>query len=240
MARAEAGIAAALGAPAGTFASDLAGGVHAKAADGHENMFARLHPDGDEAAMTSFAIGGELLAGQAAVQQSCLDEDVRSAAGAVISAVFNIAMAATKHIRLVLEGVGSINGELESLRSGLANGSEAAVEADLRIATDSSWAGGGSALSGGALGGSLLSGLLLGVVVGPGLSVGLLSVVGGPSLSVGSLLLSVSGLGLRGSIVTGGIITILGVRGGSNCEEADGEGEADECFHGCVSGSCFC
>ena len=133
MARAEASIVAALGAPAGTFASDVAGGVDAKTADGHENMFARLHPDGDEAASTSFAIGGELLAGQAAVQQSCLDQDVRSAAGAVISAVFNVAMAGTQHIRLVLEGVGSINGELKGLRSGLADGSEAAVKADLRI-----------------------------------------------------------------------------------------------------------
>jgi hypothetical protein len=45
-------------------------------------------------------------------------------------------MATTKHIRLVLEGVGSVNGELEGLRSGLADGSEAAVEADLRITTD--------------------------------------------------------------------------------------------------------
>ena len=237
MARAEAGIAAALGAPARTFASDLAGGVHAKTADGHENMFARLHPDGDEAARTSFAIGGELLAGQATVKQSCLDEDVRSAAGAVISAVFDVAMAATKHVGLVLEGVSSINGELEGLRGGLADGSEAAVEADLRIATDRGSSG--SALSSGALGSSLLSGGLLGVVVGPSLSVGLLSVVGGPSLSVG-LLLSVSGLGLWGGIVAGSGITVLSVRGGSDCEEADGEGEADECFHGCVSGSCLC
>ena len=237
MARAEAGIATALGAPAGTFASDLAGGVHAKTADGHENMFARLHPDGDEAASTSFAIGGELLAGQTTVQQSCLDEDVRSAAGAVISAVFDVAMAATKHVGLVLEGVGGINGELESLRSGLSEGSEAAVEADLRIATDRGRSG--SALSSGALGGSLLSGGLLGVVVGPSLSVGLLSIVGGPCLSVG-LLLSVSGLGLWGGVVAGSGITVLSVRGGSDCEEADGEGEACECFHGCVSGSCFC
>ena len=239
MARAEAGIAAALGAPAGSFASDLAGGVHAKTADGHENMFARLHPDGDEAARTSFAIGGELLAGQAAVQQSCLDEDVRSAAGAVIGAVFDVAMAATKHVGLVLEGVGSINGELESLRSGLADRSETAVEADLRISTDSGRGGGGSALSSGTLGGSLLSGLLLGVVVGPSLCVGLLGIVSGPGLSVG-LLLSVSGLGLGGGVVAGSGITVLSVRGGSDCEEADGKGEADECFHGCVSGSCFC
>ena len=48
MARAEASIVAALGAPAGTFASDAAGGVHAKTADGDENMLAGLHPDGDE------------------------------------------------------------------------------------------------------------------------------------------------------------------------------------------------
>ena len=136
MTRAETSVAAALGAPAWAFTRDLAGGVHAKTADGHENMLARLHPDGDEAAFTSLAIVGELLAGQAAVQQSGLDQDVRSAAGAVISAVFNVAMAATKHIRLVLEGVGSVNGELEGLRSGLADGSEAAVEADLRITTD--------------------------------------------------------------------------------------------------------
>ena len=136
MARGEASRVAALGAPAGTFASDLTGGVHAKTADGDENMLARLHPDGDEAANASLAIVGELLAGQAAVQQSCLHKDIRSAAAAVISAVFNVAMSGTQHVGLVLEGVGGVNGELEGLRRGLADGGEATVKADLRIATD--------------------------------------------------------------------------------------------------------
>lgn len=238
MARGEASIVAALDAPAWTFARDLAGGVHAKTADGDENMLTRLHPDGDEAAHACFAIVGELLAGQAAVQQSCLHKDVRSAAAAVISAVFDVAMAATEHVGLVLEGVGSINGELKSLRSGLADGSEAAIKADLRIATDGS-AGGGGALSCSLLGGGLSGGLVC-VVAGPTSGVGLLlSVPGGPSLRIG-LFLSVSSLCLRGGIVTGGRVTVLGVRGGSDGEEADGECEADECFHGCVCGSCFC
>lgn len=237
MARAEASIVAALDAPAGTFARDLAGGVHAKTADGDENMLTRLDPDGDEAAHASLAIVGELLAGQAAVQQSCLHQDVRSAAAAVISAVLNVAMAATEHVGLVLEGVGSVDSELKGLRSGLTDGSEAAVKADLRIANGS--AGSGGALSCSLLGGGL-SGGLVSVVAGPAGCIRLLlSVPSGPSLRIG-LFLSVSSLCLRGGIVTGGRVTVLSVRGGSDGEEADGECEADECFHGCVCGSCFC
>ena len=89
----------------------------------------------------------------------------------------------------------------------------------------------------GALGCSLLRSCLVGVVGGPATCVGLLlGVVGGPCLGVG-LFLSVSSMCLRGGIVTSGRVTVLSVRGGSNGEEADGECEPDECFHGCVSGS---
>lgn len=236
MTGAEASVAALLGAPAGAFANMLAGGVHTKTADGHENMGTRLHPDGDEAAFTCFAIAGKLLAGQAAVQQSCLHEDIGGAAAAVIGAVFDVAMTGAKDIRLVLEGVRGIHGELKSLGGGLADTGKTAVETNLRIATHHR-AGSGGALRSGTLGGSLL----LGAIVGPSLGVGLLgtllSVVVGPSLSVG-LLLSVGSLRLGSSIVTGGIVTVLGLCRGAG-KEAGGKSEADDRFHGCVIGSEF-
>ena len=138
MARGEASIVAALDAPAGTFASDLAGGVHAKTADGDENMLTRLHPDGDEAALAGLAVVGELLAGQAAVQQSCLHKDVRSAAAAVISAVFDVAMAAAKHIGLVLEGIGGINGQRQGGQRRRAGLQPAGRRPELRLGQRSS------------------------------------------------------------------------------------------------------
>lgn len=229
----EASIASALGAPAGAFASDLAGGVHAKTADGHEDMRARLHPDGDEAAHSRLAIAGELLAGEAAVQQSCLHQHVRSAAGAVISAVFDIAMAAAEHIGLVLQSVGSIDGELECLRSGGADTGEAAIKADLRVASVCR-AGSGSALGcGSTLSSGLASCLLLSVVVSPGACVGLLLVVVRPSL-----LLSVGSLRLLSRVVSGSVVAILGFRR-RDSEEAGGKGEDGDRFHGCASGSEF-
>ena len=98
MTRAETSVAAALGAPAWAFASDLAGGVHAKTADGHENMLTRLHPDGDEAAFTSLAVVGETLGGEGSLEEASLDQGVAGGAGAVISTIFDAAMTGTAEV----------------------------------------------------------------------------------------------------------------------------------------------
>mgnify|MGYP007095799622 CR=1 FL=1 len=238
----EASIAAALGAPAGAFASDLAGGVHAKTADGHENMLARLHPDGDEAARAGFAIGGESAGGEGSAKQAGLDEDIRNAARAVVSVVFDAGVAATADVGLVLEGVGSVNRVLELGGGGGSDGGETAVEADLGgIANGGSGARGGDrgGARSGTGGGS--SGGLLGVVSSPSLGIGLLqAVVSGPSGLVlgvsGSLLLGVGGLGVGSGVVTGGVVTLLS-RGGSNESREEEGGGGDEGVaksgHGC-------
>jgi len=222
----EASIAAALGAPAGAFARDLTGGVHAKTADGHENMLARLHPDGDEAARAGFAIAGEGTAGERGAKKASLDEDIRNAAGAVVGVVFDAGVAAAADVGLVLELVGGVNGVLD-LGGGVGgDGGETAVEADLGVASGRG-GGAGSGDRGGAGSGTGGGSGLLGVVGGPGLGVGLLlAVVGSP----GGLVLSVGGglLGLVGGVVAGGVVALLG-GGGSNegREEEGGGGEED-------------
>lgn len=240
----EASIAAALGAPAGAFASDLAGGVHAKTADGHENMLARLDPDGDEAAGAGFAIGGESAGGEGGAKQAGFDEDIRNAARAVVSVVFDAGVATTADVGLVLEGVGSVNSVLELGRGGSADGGEAAVEANLRRGVANG--GGGSARGGdrggagsGTSGGG--SSGLLGVVSSPSLGVGLLlAVASGPSglvLSVSSgLLLGVGGLGLGSGVVTGGVVALLSGGGSNESREEEGGGGDEgvaESGHGC-------
>jgi hypothetical protein len=72
-------------------------------------MLARLDPDGDEAAGAGFAIGGESAGGEGSAKQAGLDEDIRNAAGAVVSVVFDAGVAAAADVGLVLEGVGSVN-----------------------------------------------------------------------------------------------------------------------------------
>lgn len=232
----EASIAAALGAPAGAFASDLAGGVHAKTADGHENMLARLHPDGDEAARAGFAIGGESAGGEGSAKQAGLDEDIRNAARAVVSVVFDAGVATTADVGLVLEGVGSVNSVLELGRGGSADGGETAVEADLGGVANGRGGGARSGDRGGAgsgtSGGS--SSGLLGVVSSPSLGVGLLlAVVSGPS----GLVLSVSGgLGLGSGVVTGGVVALLSGGGSNESREEEGGGGDEgvaESGHGC-------
>lgn len=232
----EASHAAALGAPAGAFASDLAGGVHAKTADGHENMFARLDPDGDEAARAGFAIAGEGTAGERGTKKASLDEDIRNAAGAVVSVVFDAGVAATADVRLVLKLVSSVNSVLELGRSAGADGGETAVEADLGVAGGRSCGAGGGDRGGTRSGAG--SGGLLGVVGGPGLGVGLLlAVVSGPS----GLVLSVSGglLGLRGGVVAGGVVALLSGSGSNEGDDEEGGGGEEGVAEG-VHGDFLC
>jgi hypothetical protein len=190
-------------------------------------MLARLDPDGDEAALAGFAIGGESAGGEGSAKQAGLDEDIRNAARAVVSVVFDAGVATTADVGLVLEGVGSVNSVLELCRGGSADGGETAVEADLGGVANGRGGGARSGDRGGA--GSGTSSGLLGVVSSPGLGVGLLlAVVGGPSglvLSVSSgLLLGVGGLGLGSGIVTGGVVALLSGGGSNESREEEGGG----------------
>ena len=130
MTRAETSVAAALGAPAWTFAHLATRGVQAKTADGHENMFTRLHPDGDEAAFASLAEARKTDRSERSLEKAGLDQSVGSRAGAIISAVFDSAVPSTTDIRAVLEKIRSVDQILDLGRQAGRAGSLVSVKAD--------------------------------------------------------------------------------------------------------------
>ena len=148
MAREEASIAAALGAPAWAFAHLATARVQTKTADGHENMLTRLHPDGDETAFARLAIAGKADRGERRLEQAGLDQCVGGGAGAVISAIFNTAMTGAANVRAALEVVGGVHDILNLDGQVAGAGHLAAVEADKAVSSHRSCGAGGCSLLG--------------------------------------------------------------------------------------------
>ena len=113
MAHGEPGCAPGLGAPAGTLFLAATTCVHAKTTNGHEDVFARLHKNGDEAARTRKAVAGETSRRKRSAEETSLDQAMGDRSGAVIGAVIDTGMTTSAAVWVALDAIGGINDILD-------------------------------------------------------------------------------------------------------------------------------